>query len=161
MTEGSVQLQSSLFGLLHCIIQHVLLKPTINKLTAPDSLGEPELLEVSTLEMKCCPPNKPNNTHLEVFDTLLWKSAANASETLVSNTSAEMKANKASVLLLLLFLSENLAAAMKPSLYELSVHLCKAPLSCIFLSDCCCVLAVLPVSLSAFPLCWPDGVAFR
>ena len=54
MTEGSIQLQSSLSGLPHCIIQHVLLKPTINKLTVPDSLGEPELPEVSTLEMTCC-----------------------------------------------------------------------------------------------------------
>lgn len=58
MTEGSVQLQSSLSGLLHCIIQHVLLKPTINKLTAPDILGaEPELPGVNTLEMTC-----PHNT---------------------------------------------------------------------------------------------------
>lgn len=41
ITKGAIQLQSSLSGLPHCIIQHALLKPTINKLTAPDSLGEP------------------------------------------------------------------------------------------------------------------------
>lgn len=57
MTEAAAQLQCGLSGLRHCIIQHVLLKPTINKLTAPDSLGEPELPEVNTLEMTRCPHN--------------------------------------------------------------------------------------------------------
>lgn len=57
MTDAAAQLQCSLSGLPHCIIQHVLLKPTINKLTAPDSLGEAELPEVNTLEMTCCPHN--------------------------------------------------------------------------------------------------------
>lgn len=51
MTEGSVQLQSCLSGLSKCIIQHVLPRPTLIKLTAPDSLREPELPEVNTLEM--------------------------------------------------------------------------------------------------------------
>lgn len=40
---GSTQIPSELSTLLNCIIQHVLLKPVINKSTASDSQIEPEL----------------------------------------------------------------------------------------------------------------------
>lgn len=169
-TEGSVQLQSSLSGLPHCIIQHVLLKPTINKLTAPDSLGEPELPEVNTLEMTRC----PHNTTVQHPFGSIWHPEVeiqrwNALERFVFNTTAVMKANKASF-----FLSSFLSPLITQQssfqsnllshftlFVSLSAHLCKAPPRNTFLSIYRRSPGVLPVSLSAFPLCWPDWVAFR
>lgn len=102
----SLQLQSSLSGLPHCIIQHVLLKPTINKWTAPDSLGEPELPEVNALQMTCC----PHSTAVQHPFGSIWHPGVeiqswNASETFVSNTTAVMKAKKQGLHIFFLLLS--------------------------------------------------------